>query len=446
MTSTVSDWHSGWAAWGRRIAAGPRAVRSRDLPYGPAVAGILLGLAAAAEALARAAVAGTSGPVVAGVLILALLSTVPLALPAPVPAALAISSASVLSLAVFQTLTVAGACAQLIALYRLGAAEPRSGARRNWARLLAPVLALPFVVLAVTGLALTGLALTGGRHAVSEEGILTVLLAALAPAAALGGIARRASLAEQAHRAERQVIADTLFDHMARGERARIARELHDVVAHHISMIAVQAETARLATPGMPAAGAQRLLEIGDTARAGLTEMRRLLGVLREDAQAASPSQLSPSQLSPGQLVADRRPQPGLQQLNELIDEARDAAGTGVRFIVSGPAASLDPGVELAAYRIVQEGLTNARRHAPGAAVDVELHFTDDTLRLRIRDNGPGPRETAGGRGLPAAAGHGLTGMRERAAAAGGELRTGAARGGGFLIVATLPAKAEAGG
>ncbi len=222
-----------------------------------------------------------------------------------------------------------------------------------------------------------------------------MLLAALAPAAALGGIARRASLAEQAHRAARQVIADTLFDHMARGERARIARELHDVVAHHISMIAVQAETARLATPGMPAAGAQRLLEIGNTARAGLTEMRRLLGVLREDAQAASPSQLSPGQLNPGQLTADRRPQPGLQQLNELIDEARDAAGTGVRFIVSGPAASLDPGVELAAYRIVQEGLTNARRHAPGAAVDVELHFTDDALRLRIRDNGPGPRETA---------------------------------------------------
>ena len=217
----------------------------------------------------------------AGVLILALLTTVPLAFPAPVPAAVAISSASVLSLAVFQTLTVAGACAQLIVLYRLGVAEaPRKGAQRDGPRLLAPVLAVPFVVLA----------LTGARPAGSEEAILTVLLAALAPAAALGGIARRASLQEQAHRAARQVIADTLFDHMARGERARIARELHDVVAHHISMIAVQAETARLATPGMPAAGAQRLLEIGNTARAGLTEMRRLLGVLREDAQAASPA------------------------------------------------------------------------------------------------------------------------------------------------------------
>jgi signal transduction histidine kinase len=198
-------------------------------------------------------------------------------------------------------------------------------------------------------------------------------------------------------------------------------------------MIAVQAETARLAISGMPAAGAQRLLEIGDTARAGLTEMRRLLGVLREDAQAASPAELA----------ADRHPQPGLQQLNQLIDEARDAAGTGLRLIVSGPAAALDPGVELVAYRIVQEGLTNARRHAPGAAVDVELHFTGVALRLRIRDNGPGPAGSQAADPAAAASGHGLPGMRERAAAAGGELRAGAALGGGFLIEATLPAKAE---
>ena len=225
------------------------------------------------------------------------------------------------------------------------------------------------------------------------------------------------------HGAARQVIARTLLEHTARGERARIARELHDVVAHHISMIAVQAETARLATPGMPAAGAQRLSEIGDTARAGLTEMRRLLGVLRSDAQAD---------------VADRHPQPGLQQLNELLDEARDASGAGARLILSGPPVALDPGVELAAYRIVQEALTNARRHAPGAAVDVELRYTDDALRLRIRDNGPGPAGDA------QISGHGLPGMRERAAAAGGELRTGHAAGGGFLVEATLPAKAEA--
>jgi signal transduction histidine kinase len=205
-------------------------------------------------------------------------------------------------------------------------------------------------------------------------------------------------------------------------------------------MIAVQAETARLATPGMPAAGAQRLLQIGDTARAGLTEMRRLLGILREDAQATAADQ--PGAGQPG---ADRHPQPDLRQLNELLDEARSASGAATRLIVSGPPVTLDPGVELAAYRIVQEGLTNARRHAPGAAVDVELRYTTDALKLRIRDNGPGPSLTSARAPGPAreAGGHGLAGMRERAAAAGGELQTGAAPGGGFLIEATLPAKAE---
>jgi len=188
-------------------------------------------------------------------------------------------------------------------------------------------------------------------------------------------------------------------------------------------MIAVQAETARLTTPGMPAAGAQRLSAIGDTARAALTEMRRLLRVLREDTPAGA---------------ADRLPQPGLRQLNELLDDARDASGAETRLIVRGWLPAVDPGVELAAYRIVQEALTNARRHAPGAAVDVELHYTGDALQVRIRDNGPGPPPA------PAPSGHGLTGMRERAAAVGGELRTGPAAGGGFLIEATLPAKPEA--
>jgi signal transduction histidine kinase len=207
-------------------------------------------------------------------------------------------------------------------------------------------------------------------------------------------------------------------EHTARGERARIARELHDVVAHHISMIAIQAETARLTTPGMPAAGAQRLSEIGDTARAGLTEMRRLLGVLREDSPAEA---------------ADRHPQPGLEQLPRLVDEARESSGAACRLIISGPPATIDPGVSLAAYRIAQEALTNARRHAPGAAVDVEVRYGDGELRLLIRDNGPGPAQPQ------PAGGHGLTGMRERATAVGGELRAGAATVGGFLIEARLP-------
>ena len=105
---------------------------------------------------------------------------------------------------------------------------------------------------------------------------------------------------------------------------------------------------------------------------------------------------------------------------------------------MSGQVGRLDPGVELAAYRIVQEALTNARRHAPGAAVDVELHYTADALHLRVRDNGPGPA----GRLAGPAAGLGLVGMRERASAAGGALRTGDAPGGGFCVEAELPARA----
>ncbi|HWM06248.1 MAG TPA: sensor histidine kinase [Actinophytocola sp.] len=226
---------------------------------------------------------------------------------------------------------------------------------------------------------------------------------------------RRARAAATERTASARAVESTLLELTARGERARIARELHDVVAHHISMISVQAETARLATPGMPAEGARRLSEIGDTARTALTEMRRLLGVLREDA-GAEPT---------------RAPQPGLDQLLELIDEMRTSASA--RLIVSGPVTSLDPGVELVAYRIVQEALTNARRHAPGAAVDVSIAYSPDDLLVSVRDNGPGPTPERGG------AGHGLLGMRERVATVGGELHTGPAPITGFLVEARLP-------
>jgi signal transduction histidine kinase len=402
-----------------------------DAAHAPAAAGALLALAAMTEAVARGVGAGMSVAGLVGVGALAASTTVPLAFLGPVAAAVAICAASALSLAAFGTLTVAGLIAQLIVLYRLG----RNGvSSRDVTQFLAPALALPFLVLALAGTGPAG----------SEERVLIVLLACMAPAAALAGIAQQARSEAQAHSAARQAVAGTLSEHTARGERARIARELHDVVAHHISMIAVQAETARLTTPGMPAAGAQRLMQIGDTARAGLTEMRRLLGVLREDAQATAGDQPGADQVGRERPGADRHPQPDLRQLNELVDEARSASGVAARLIVSGPPAALDPGVELAAYRIVQEALTNARRHAPGAAVDVELRYTTDALRLRVRDNGPGPPLTAL---APVAAreagGHGLAGMRERAAAAGGDLRTGAAPGGGFLIEATLPAKAE---
>jgi signal transduction histidine kinase len=400
----------------RRVAADQRA---------PVVAAAALAVPAGAQAVWVALVhadhqggplstAATSGWLVASIVVVlaALLGTVPLGLrwERPAPAALTICAANLLSLAAFGLMPVACLVAQLVALYRVG---------RHGPQLLAVGLALPFLAVALASPArlVIGPAWPGSVAA-------AILAAALGPAAACAGAALRSRSEGLQRAAATEAIAETLLQNTARGERARISRELHDVVAHHVSMIAVQAETARLATPGMPPAGAQRLLAIGDTARTALTEMRRLLGVLREDSGADQ---------------ADRQPQPGLAQLNDLLDEARDVSGIGARLIVRGWLTSLDPGVELAAYRIVQEALTNARRHAPGAAVDVELQFDDDALRLRIRDDGPGPPAVQPGQ---LHSGHGLLGMRERAAAVGGELSTGAAPGGGFLVRATLPAGA----
>jgi signal transduction histidine kinase len=394
---------------------------------GRAVTAGLLAAAAVTEALVRAAMTAGSAPAAPatdiggtfaewGLLycVLGLATTLPLAFLRAAPAAAVLTAASLLSLGLFHFLTLGGAVAELVAVYRF--TRGITGDRAQYAALGGCV---PFLALALAPAALTG----------TDTRVLTDALTALVPAAAWGGMARRWQAEERLHTAATRVIAGELVEHLARGERARIARELHDVVAHHISMIAVQAETARLTTPGLPAAGAQRLSEIGDTARAGLTEMRRLLGVLREDAQAE---------------VADRHPQPGLEQLPVLVDEARESSGAACRLIVSGPPVAVDPGVGLAAYRIVQEALTNARRHAPGAAVDVEVRHGDGELRLRIRDNGPGPTET--GPAGTGAGGHGVPGMRERAVAVGGELRAGAATAGGFLVEARLPGRPGAGG
>ena len=333
--------------------------------------------------------------------LIAMGTTLPLALPRPVSSTVVITVASVLSLALLRTLTVAGLCAAPVSFYRFG---------KNGPRFVAQGLAVPFLALALVP-----------RPAGSELLVVTILLASLVPAASWAGLARQARSEAQRHAADSQAVARTLLEHATRGERARIARELHNVVAHYISVIAVQAEMARLATPGLPAVGAERLLAIGDNARAALTEMGRLLGVLRADSQAAE----------------DLHPQPGLQELNDLLDLARDTSDAAIRLIVSGIPSTRDPGMELAAYRIVQEALTNARRHAPGAAVDVELRYTSDGLLLRIRDNEPGPPPGMRMRG------HGLLGMRERTTAAGGRLRVGSGTTGGFVIEAALPAKSD---
>jgi signal transduction histidine kinase len=416
---------------------------------GPAALGAVLGLLSVTELAMRLTAKSTvhaelapGPPVHAGISLptallmgaFCLLATVPAGWLRPLPAALAVYVAALVSLVLFELVTIAGAAALLVIAYRLA---------RSGLVVLAVTLAAPFLGLALVlagpdprpGAVPIARATSILWAASADTRVLTVLLAAAIPIAAVAALVRGAREQTETHSATRELTEGMLADHLARGERARIARELHDVVAHHISMIAVQAETGRLTTPGLPDAGAQRFAAIGDTARAGLTEMRRLLGVLREDAEQYQEPQPDLEPAGPARTGADRRPQPGLPQLGDLVDGAREASGSVVRLIMSGQPARLDPGVELAAYRIVQEALTNARRHAPGAAVDVELRYADDALWLRIRDNGPG-------RVARYHAGHGLLGMRERAAAVGGSLQTGDAGGGGFLVEAELPAKA----
>jgi signal transduction histidine kinase len=396
-----------WRAGRPRGAGLVAGVRDRG-PWLPAgadrslAAPLLLGLAALVETLVATGGPSTSDGSTA--LLLNLLATVPLALRRRwlTAAVAAVVSANVLLLGAGAHWTLAGTAALLWALYLLGAHV------RRRALLLLPCL--PF--------ALNALSPFGGEQAALFAVVLLVLVVA---ALALGDARRLRAQAIAERDASRQAMLEARRDQAALAERARIARDLHDVVAHHVSMIAIQADTARLATPGLPEQGRERLAAIGATARDTMTELRSLLGVLRSDGEE-----------QPG-----RSPQPGLEQLDELVAGAR-AAGTPVRLAVAGPLGPLPPGVELAAYRIVQEALTNARRHAPGAEVEVELRRSDGGLCLRVRDHGPGPAGVG-----PGTVGHGLLGMRERAAMVGGSLRAGGADGGGFLVEAELPALPE---
>ncbi|HEX5627004.1 MAG TPA: histidine kinase [Actinomycetota bacterium] len=201
-------------------------------------------------------------------------------------------------------------------------------------------------------------------------------------------------------------------------ERAAIARELHDVVAHHMSVMVVQAGAARAVGARDPAATAEALRQIEASGRTGLAEMRRLLEVLKAEEDGNG-----------------RAPQPGLARLGELLDAMR-ASGLPVEAVVEGTPRPLPPGVDLSAYRIVQEALTNALRHAGGASARVVVRYEPDAVELEIGDHGPGPPEAS-----QASGGHGLIGMRERVQLFGGQLVAGPRPGGGFLVRARLPSE-----
>ncbi|MEW9552701.1 sensor histidine kinase [Nonomuraea sp. NPDC050783] len=205
-------------------------------------------------------------------------------------------------------------------------------------------------------------------------------------------------------------------------ERARIARELHDVVAHHMSVIAIQAEAVPIRAAGDPAQLETGLAEIRQLSLEAIAELRQVLGVLRDQDGRT-----------------ETAPQPGLDRVDELVANAR-SAGLTVLVVRSGALEGLGQAVELSAYRIVQESLSNAMRHAPGSAVRVELAREGGELRLRVA-GGPGTRP-----GGPPGAGQGLVGMRERAALLGGVLEAGPVPGGGFEVAARLPVGERGGG
>jgi len=298
-----------------------------------------------------------------------------------------------------------------------------SGVADLWAAVIVYVLCLyavavrckPWVVV-VTAVATVAGATTVGQ----QPSITAVAIAAIPVAVAVIVRVRRGNreeleVAERRHEGERALLQ----------ERQRIARELHDVVAHHMSVIAIQAEAGPYKVADPPPELVESFAEIRASALSGLNELRRVLGVLRSD-------------------QPDTMPQPGLEDLPGLLDSAR-AGGVTVTTDVTGTPRALPDGVDLSAYRIVQEALSNAMRHAPGSKVQVKLFYGEAALVIEIRNDGvngaqadpaaPEPGRWAGLGG----GGHGIIGMRERAAMLGGHLQAGPVADDEFLVTAALP-------
>jgi signal transduction histidine kinase len=202
-------------------------------------------------------------------------------------------------------------------------------------------------------------------------------------------------------------------------ERARIARELHDVVAHNVSVMVVQAGAARRTIERDPDRAREALTSVEATGRQALDEMRRLLGVLRTEDEATEL----------------RAPQPSVSHLDELVAHVREA-GLPVDLVVEGEPRPLMSGVDMSAFRIVQEALTNSLKHAGPAHARVRLRYGEHDLCLEVVDDGRGLAADA-----PASngGGHGLVGMRERVALFGGELQAGPRTGGGYVVSARIP-------
>ncbi len=391
------------ASWPGALVERALALLAADYrrPTGPILVAAALGLAA----LGRSAQTGPLAPMAA--IMLGLLSTMPIAVIRRFPAAaitVVLTSSAVFVIFGRLSWSPAAVAGWLIALAACPVMLPR---RRAVQAMVATEAA---VLLGTLGL--------GGNTPWDATAA-----AALAVVAAWGAgamlRARRKSAIDQEAAAE-QVRSLSERAAVAR-ERASIARELHDVVAHHVSMIAVRAATAPYAIESLPPAGRDAFGEIADEARTALTELRVVLGVLRATGGRS-----------------ETAPQPRLADLDCLLGRMT-SAGTDVAMTVTGEPRPLPGSVELCCYRVVQEALTNAGRHAPGSAVRVELRYERASLTVRVSNDGAPDVRTA-----PAAAGYGLVGLRERVEMLRGRFDAGPDGRGGFVVSAWLPAAADA--
>ena len=274
--------------------------------------------------------------------------------------------------------------------------------------------------LAAVGIALAAVQLTSAR---AETGTWVGNALVVAAAWLLGrfvGDRRVYALKLEARTAELEQAQEELARRAVAEERLRIARELHDVVAHSMSVIAVQSGVGALVADTQPEEARKALAAIETTSRAALDELRRLLGVLRQH----------------GEPQGSLAPVPGLADLDDLLAEVAKA-GLSVRLRVEGTRPQVPPGVDLSAYRIVQEALTDVVKHAGPAQAQVVVRYGDQEITMEITDDGRGAAALAGD--SRAGSGHGLIGMRERVALFDGDLEVGPRPGGGFRVAARLP-------
>jgi signal transduction histidine kinase len=337
----------------------------------------------------------------------ALLAGVPFRRRAPVAVFAAVSVLCLVQLAVLDHI-VAGDFVALIALYTLVAHGPG-----GW------------IAAVATGCAVVGALLVAVRWDASDDGVsllqvATTTVVSVLLAATLGAWQRSRRAQVAALRERNRLLALERDQQAAVGaaiERARIARELHDVVAHSLSVIVVQADGAAAGAEQRPSAAAATLRTIGDTGREALAQMRRLLGVLRSESDAQPAL----------------APQPGTAQLDALVEQVV-RAGLPVRLTVSGVPRPVGSTVDVTLYRVAQEALTNALKHGGEVSkVDVVLSYRDGEVELLVRDDGRGALAGNDGQG------HGLMGMRERVDMEHGTLVAGPRAGGGFEVRAVIP-------